>query len=613
MRLLVTRPAADSAALAELLRAQGHETIIDPMLEVRPLDTAAPSLDGVVGLLFTSANGVRAFAAISDRRDLAVYAVGDRTAEAARLSGFGAIESADGDVEALARLIAERCRPADGALLHVSGTVRAGNLAETLSAQGFTVHHAALYEAVAATAIAEPARAAIQDGALDGALFFSPRTAAHFVELIAGAELGESARRLQAWCLSKPVAEALAPLRLAGIHIAAEPTQASLLKAIGRATPDEPGFVLGSPGATRPSALSAPRRGRRSWAGIAAVLLLVIGAAATAPQWLPLIAPLWRRTADTTRPPGRAVPPPSVDIPPPGPAATAESKPEPSEAAAEAEPPTQRLDRLEAAFDALRVNAASSAPKGSVTALQTQMAELSQQIDTLNARPAADPQAVEALLTETKRLAAAMAQLSDRLFPIEARVNLKVAAIRNDRSLVLAAGQIRDALAGSAPFAAPVAVIRAVAPDDAELAQPLTVLEAHAQTGVPSRVLLAQELAALPGKLAEPAPLPPDSGIWARIADRLSRQVKIRRVDDGSGALPPGPDRLVAEAAQALSAGDLAGAVQILRGLEGEGAVTVKPWLDAAQARLDCEQAALALEAAATRRLDQPTDAGAAE
>jgi len=622
MKLLVTRPAADSAALAALLDAQGHETIIDPMLEVRQHETVPPALDGVTGLVFTSANGVRAFAAISDRRDIDVFAVGDRTAEAARLAGFAKIDSADGDVEALIRLIAERRKPEEGALLHVSGAVRAGNLAEILGGRGFTVHHAALYEAVAATALSAATQAAIKDGSLDGVLLFSPRTAKHFAELVAAAVLTEQAKRLQGWCLSRAVAEALAPLDLTDIRIAPEPTQASLLATIGTIKPVAAPTPV--PAAAPPSAAPvAIRRGGRSWLGVAALLLLLaIGAAATTEHWLPLVKPLWQRVASAPKPATEAPPKPAEPLPTPAPSAVVrdETPPAPilATAPAAAEPDAgivalvARLDRLEAALDEVRVDAASAAPKASVTELQTRLADLSQQLDTLAARPAVDPQMLQDLATDTKRISAALAQLNDRVVPLEARVNQKASILRNDRTLVLAAGQIRDALAGSGPFEAPVAVIRAVAPDDADLSGPLTVLASHAKAGVPSRVRLAQELAALPAKLAQPAPLAPGAGIWDRVTDKMSRLVTIRRVDDGNpgGTAPPGPDHLIAQAAQALAAGDLAGAVQILQALDDMAAA--KTWLDAAQARLDCEQAVQALDAAAIQRLGAPA-AGAAE
>jgi uroporphyrinogen-III synthase len=630
MKLLVTRPAADSAALAALLETRGHSVVIDPMLEVRPVEGTPPALDGVTGLLFTSTNGVRAFAAVSGRRDLAVFAVGDRTAEAARQAGFAVVESADGDVEALARLVQAKRMPKDGALLHVSGTVRAGNLAETLGAAGYSVRHAALYEAVAATALGEASRASIADGSLDGVLLFSPRTAKQFVDLIEAAGLAGAAARLQAWCLSRAVADALAPLPLAALHVAETPTQASLLATLAPLPPAETRGAGVPPAGGRDARPTASHRGGRggsSWIGLAALLLLAVGVAATAPQWLPLLEPLWNKpaeppVADAPEPVAAATPKPEpkpapVVAAPPRPAEPVEAPPPPAPQRTVAPEPAaspeteKRLAKLESMIEEFKIDTASVAAKGDLTALQARVDALARAVETLTARPAVDPQMLQDLGTETKRLTTAVGQLNDRLTPLEARVNVRTVAIRNDRTLVLAAAQIRDTLSGAGPFEAPVAVIRAVAPDDSDLSGPLGVLAHHAKTGVTSRVALARDLEALPAKLAEPTTLPASAGIWDRLTDRMSRIVTIRRVDDGSGAMPAGPDRAIAEAEKALVAGDLAGAVAAMRALDGPPAV--QPWLDLAQARLDCEQAAEAIEAAAVHRLSATEDGGAAE
>ena len=86
-RVLVTRPAADAAPLMAALAARGFDVLLEPMLTIRHL--AGPELDlhGIAGILFTSANGVRAFAARSRRRDLTAYAVGEATGEAASAAG----------------------------------------------------------------------------------------------------------------------------------------------------------------------------------------------------------------------------------------------------------------------------------------------------------------------------------------------------------------------------------------------------------------------------------------------------------------------------------------------------------------------------------------------
>src|SRR6185312_6911195 len=89
MKVLITRAEEEARRLA----ARGIDSLIEPLIAVRfrPESAAglAPFLDGVQAAIFTSANGARAFAAATARRDLRVFAVGPATAMAAREAGFG--------------------------------------------------------------------------------------------------------------------------------------------------------------------------------------------------------------------------------------------------------------------------------------------------------------------------------------------------------------------------------------------------------------------------------------------------------------------------------------------------------------------------------------------
>ena len=134
-------------------------------------------------ILFTSANGVRAFAGLSPRRDIGVLAVGDATAAAARAAGFTAVESAGGDVGDLVRLTKQRLKPEAGPLFHAAGSAVAGDLARLLGEGGFTLRRRMLYESNAATDFTPAARSALLAGQVDQVVLFSPRTAATFVAL----------------------------------------------------------------------------------------------------------------------------------------------------------------------------------------------------------------------------------------------------------------------------------------------------------------------------------------------------------------------------------------------------------------------------------------------
>jgi uroporphyrinogen-III synthase len=232
MRALVTRPRAEAETLAAMLARRGIETIIEPLIDIAATGAALPDLSGVRAMLCTSANGARALARASGERGIAVFTVGDATGRAARDAGFARVESAGGDVDDLARLVRRRLRPADGRLLHVAGSAVAGDLAALLAADGFAVERAVLYEARAATALKAPTARLIAAGAIDLALFFSPRTAAIFARLVEDAGVAAGLAATVAIAISPSVAAPLAALPFRDRLVADAPTQAALIASI---------------------------------------------------------------------------------------------------------------------------------------------------------------------------------------------------------------------------------------------------------------------------------------------------------------------------------------------------------------------------------------------
>lgn len=231
-RVLITRPREDAEALAVRLVERGYAVLIEPMLDIDYLPGPALDLTGVQGLLFTSANGVRACGPGVDL-SLPVYAVGAATAAAAREAGFGTVACAAGDVTALAGLVTERCTAAAGALLHIAASDRAGDLAGLLARAGFAVRRQVRYQARPATALSAVTAAALAAGEIGAVLLFSPRTARTLVTVIGAAGLLDACRQVTAVCLSEAVAEAVAgPVSWAEVRVAACPDQDSLLAAL---------------------------------------------------------------------------------------------------------------------------------------------------------------------------------------------------------------------------------------------------------------------------------------------------------------------------------------------------------------------------------------------
>ncbi|MDE1172341.1 MAG: uroporphyrinogen-III synthase [Parvibaculaceae bacterium] len=233
--LLITRAEEDGEATAARLTALGHTATQSPLLSIRYLDKAPEPRDWQA-VLFTSANGVRALSRHLDRHasqrsilSLPALAVGDRSAAAAREAGFSHVKSAGGDVTTLAALVRAELDPAAGALLHIAGSVTAGDLEHDLSGDGYLFVRSVLYEAVTPGELPPAAREALTGGRFDGILFYSPRTARTFARLVSEAGLAGRLGAITAFCLSPAVAAALAPLDFGQVLTASVPTEDALL------------------------------------------------------------------------------------------------------------------------------------------------------------------------------------------------------------------------------------------------------------------------------------------------------------------------------------------------------------------------------------------------
>jgi uroporphyrinogen-III synthase len=82
-QVLLTRPLEDSRATAEVLEAESIDCLIWPLTRIEPTVTSFKLPYRLDGLLFTSANGVRALAGLTERRDLPALCVGQATAREA--------------------------------------------------------------------------------------------------------------------------------------------------------------------------------------------------------------------------------------------------------------------------------------------------------------------------------------------------------------------------------------------------------------------------------------------------------------------------------------------------------------------------------------------------
>jgi uroporphyrinogen-III synthase len=235
MLFLVTRPEPEGDKLKGQIEAIGQEAVVEPLMEAELLPEAIDDLNGIVALIATSRNALRALSQspyLHDAVAIPLFVVGQGTAEAARDLGFERIAVGQGSVSGFAAAIAGTLDPADGLIVHLAGDVQAGDLAGELGELGFRVLQPVVYRMKAAEALSEGTREAIGEGAIDGVVLMSPRTARIYAGLIKRHNLTDAAAEIVHVCLSDAVARALSALGDVPIEVAEKPTLNAILEQI---------------------------------------------------------------------------------------------------------------------------------------------------------------------------------------------------------------------------------------------------------------------------------------------------------------------------------------------------------------------------------------------
>ncbi len=228
MRILVTRPAPDGERTAATLRELGYEVLAAPLMQVKPI--VADVAGAWSAVIISSANAIRALDApqIASLEKLPLFAVGQRSADAAREAGFNDVRSANGNADDLIRLVAASHTKQTATYLYLAGENRAADVEGELAKRGIKARTMSVYENVTLDYPPELV-GALHHRKVDAVLHFSRRSAENYVNGAKAAGIEDMARVPKHFALSAQVAE---PLRAAGvgqIRVAPEPNEAALL------------------------------------------------------------------------------------------------------------------------------------------------------------------------------------------------------------------------------------------------------------------------------------------------------------------------------------------------------------------------------------------------
>ncbi len=225
--VLITRPRPQAEQFAKAIeeaRPGLFSCIIAPLLTIEILKKPV-DLVGVDALIFTSANGVRAFLENSTRRDIPALCAGKAAYIVARKAQINATLQGPTAGELRDTLLAGS---QDGrSFLHITGNHQAIDLTGSLGNAGISAEKLVLYDQLRQPLPPDVA-ALLAAGGIHAVPLFSPRTAKIFAELCSSMNLPPD---LALVCISSAAAQQVEKLGLA-LTIADNPTQSAMIDAL---------------------------------------------------------------------------------------------------------------------------------------------------------------------------------------------------------------------------------------------------------------------------------------------------------------------------------------------------------------------------------------------
>lgn len=217
MRILIVRPQPGADATAARLAALGHEAVVHPLLETRPVAWALPSHAPDAAILSSAAAVRHAGPPAEAIKSLPAHAVGEATAAAARAAGWADVAAGPGTMQAL---LADLAQKSAQRFLHLAGA----EPTPVVVPSALNLTRVTVYETPLLALPALPEVTAV--------LLHSPRTAAQF----AGEwdRLGGRRNEIRLYAISA-VTLAAAGTGWAQAHAAPEPSESALLAMLPKA------------------------------------------------------------------------------------------------------------------------------------------------------------------------------------------------------------------------------------------------------------------------------------------------------------------------------------------------------------------------------------------
>lgn len=244
---------------------------------------------------------------------------------------------------------------------------------------------------------------------------------------------------------------------------------------------------------------------------------------------------------------------------------------------------TKDIERLQGEIAALSGGGDAAAD------LATQVKDLDARVAALGDTAKSGAEAATATTDAVGGLSSEVAAIQASVTEIKASIDeLKARNASQDALLWSAVGSLRDALRYTGPFTEQLADVSRLAGDRAGFQEALAELKPLADGGVASVAELQREFPETAREIVAAGYGDSDDGVLGDVLNRVSQVVTIRPVGEVEG---DGPGAIVARAEGHVDQGDLAAALEELKGLPQDASQAADGWRQRAQQRIAADAA----------------------
>lgn len=229
---IITRPYEDALRLKGKLVECNIDCIIESMLIIEPYNFAPLEINKNDIIIATSHNILTNLQLKTIDKDIRIITVGEQSTEKMLEYGFKNVKCGGHNVNELENYIKTNYAGSNQKFLYLSGNNITNHIDKNLSSEGFRVSRHVVYTATVAQKFSDNFINKIKTKTPKIIVFYSSRTADNFLYLAQKTEIMRHLHDIDAFCLSKNIADIYGMSTFKNTFIAANPCSKSLVELI---------------------------------------------------------------------------------------------------------------------------------------------------------------------------------------------------------------------------------------------------------------------------------------------------------------------------------------------------------------------------------------------